>query len=57
LLDDYSAMVRSLVDRFYSGVSRYTTSGFLRIKLGEAQLDWRQIEGIEARDGMRRARH
>jgi len=24
------------VDRFYSGVSRYTTSGFLRIKLGEA---------------------
>lgn len=36
LMDDYSAMVRSLVDRFYSGVSRYTTSGFLRIKLGEA---------------------
>jgi propionate CoA-transferase len=36
LLDDYSAMVRRLVDRFYSGVSRYTTSGFLRIKLGEA---------------------
>ncbi len=36
LLDAYSAMVRSLVDRFYSGVSRYTTSGFLRMKLGEA---------------------
>jgi len=36
LLDDYSAMVRGLVDRFYVGVSRYTTSGFLRIKLGEA---------------------
>lgn len=36
LLDDYSAAVRSLVDRFYSGVSRYTTSGFLRIKLGQA---------------------
>jgi propionate CoA-transferase len=36
LLDDYSAMVSRLVDRFYSGVSRYTTSGFLRIKLGEA---------------------
>ena len=29
-------MVRTLADRFYSGVSRYTTSGFLRIKLGEA---------------------
>jgi len=36
LLDAYSAMVRSLVDRFYSCVSRYTTSGFLRMKLGEA---------------------
>jgi propionate CoA-transferase len=36
LLDEYSAMVSSLTDRFYSGVSRYTTSGFLRIKLGEA---------------------
>jgi len=31
-----SAMVRDLVDRFYSGVTRYTTSGFLRVKLGEA---------------------
>jgi propionate CoA-transferase len=28
--------VRSVVDRFYSGVTRYTTSGFLRVKLGEA---------------------
>jgi len=36
LLDEYSAAVRALVDRFYTGVSRYTTSGFLRIKLGEA---------------------
>jgi propionate CoA-transferase len=36
LLDEYSSMVRSLTDRYYLGVSRYTTSGFLRIKLGEA---------------------
>jgi propionate CoA-transferase len=36
LLDEYSVMVRSLTDRYYSGVSRYTTSGFLRIKLGQA---------------------
>ena len=35
LLDEYSAMVRGLMDRYYSGVSRYTTSGFLRMKLGE----------------------
>jgi hypothetical protein len=27
---------RGLVDRFYSGVTRYTTSSFLRAKLGEA---------------------
>jgi len=24
------------MDHFYTGVSRYTTSGFLRMKLGEA---------------------
>jgi len=36
LLDQYSAMVRGLMDHFYTGVSRYTTSGFLRMKLGEA---------------------
>jgi propionate CoA-transferase len=36
LLDAYSAMVQDLTDRFYSGVTRYTTSGFLRMKLGEA---------------------
>ena len=36
LLDEYSTAVRGLVEKFYSGVSRYTTSGFLRMKLGEA---------------------
>jgi propionate CoA-transferase len=36
LLDEYSAMVRGLMDHYYSGVSRYTTSGFLRMKLGES---------------------
>jgi propionate CoA-transferase len=36
MVDDYSAMVRDLVDRFYSGATRYTTSGFLRAKLGDA---------------------
>jgi propionate CoA-transferase len=42
LLDEYSAMVQALTDRFYSGVTRYTTSGFLRIKLGDA-LGRRQL--------------
>jgi propionate CoA-transferase len=36
IIDEYSAMVRGLVDRFYSGVTRYTTSSFLRAKLGDA---------------------
>jgi propionate CoA-transferase len=34
--DQYAAMVKDLVDRHYLGVSRYTTSGFLRAKLGTA---------------------
>jgi len=34
--DDWAAMVRELVDRFYLDVTRYTTSGFLRAKLGPA---------------------
>ena len=36
LLDPYTAMVQGLVERFYSDVARYTTSGFLRMKLGDA---------------------
>jgi propionate CoA-transferase len=36
VIDAYSDMVKDLVDRFYSGVTRYTTSGFLRTKLGDA---------------------
>ena len=36
LLDAYSAMVRGLMDTYYADVTRYTTSGFLRMKLGDA---------------------
>ena len=36
VLDLYSEMVRDMVERYYSGVSRYTTSNFLRMKLGDA---------------------
>jgi len=36
LLDPYSAMVRGLMDKYYAEVTRYTTSGFLRMKLGDA---------------------
>jgi propionate CoA-transferase len=34
--DDWAAMVRELMDRHYVDVTRYTTSGFLRAKLGSA---------------------
>jgi propionate CoA-transferase len=36
VMDAYAAMVHELVERFYSGVTRYTTSGFLRSKLRAA---------------------
>jgi propionate CoA-transferase len=36
LLDEYTEMVKVLVDRFYSGVTRYTTSAFSRMKIGDA---------------------
>ena len=36
LVDEYTEMVKVVVDRFYTGVSRYTTSTFLRMKLGDA---------------------
>ncbi|WDP93243.1 MAG: acyl CoA:acetate/3-ketoacid CoA transferase [Desulfobacter sp.] len=36
LLEPYTDMVKELVDAFYSGVTRYTTSTFYRMKIGEA---------------------
>ena len=36
VMDDYATMVHGLVENYYSGVTRYTTSGFLRAKLGDA---------------------
>jgi propionate CoA-transferase len=36
LLDAYSVMVHGLMDNYYAEVTRYTTSGFLRMKLGGA---------------------
>ncbi len=36
LLDPYVEMVRELVERYYSNVTRYTTSTFLRARLGDA---------------------
>ena len=36
IVDAYTDMVKYLVDSYYSGVTRYTTSTFLRMKLGDA---------------------
>ena len=36
LVDEYTDMVKYLVENYYSGVTRYTTSAFLRVKLGDA---------------------
>jgi len=55
LLDEYSAMVRTLTDAYYSNVTRYTTNAFLKSKLGDA-LKKRQLAphifktAFEARD-------
>jgi propionate CoA-transferase len=36
VVDRYTVMVKGLMDRYYLDVTRYTTSAFLRMKLGEA---------------------
>lgn len=36
LVDDYATMVQSLVERYYSEVTRYASSSFLRARLEEA---------------------
>jgi len=58
LWDDYTAMVRHLMDHYYSSVTRYTTSGFLRTKLGDA-LKRRQVAPhvYETADEARRHLH
>ena len=36
LIDDYIGMVAGIMERHYSGVTRYTSNAFLRARLGEA---------------------
>ena len=35
LVDDYLEALRGVADKYYAGVTRYTTSAFLRLKLGD----------------------
>ena len=59
IVDEYTEMVKHLVDNYYSGVTRYTTSAFLRMKLGDA-LKKRDVaphiyeSGQEARQALRK---
>ena len=56
LVEEYTEMVKDVVNRFYTGVSRYTTSAFLRMKLGDA-LKKRDVAPyiFESREKARRA--
>lgn len=42
LMDEYFGMVKYVVDNYYCGITRYTTSAFLRMKLG-AELSKRAV--------------
>jgi propionate CoA-transferase len=59
IVDAYTDMVKYLVDNYYSGVTRYTTSTFLRMKLGDA-LKKRDVaphiyeSGQEARQALKK---
>jgi propionate CoA-transferase len=56
LVDEYWAMVRDVVERYYERVTRYTTSAFLRLKLGDALKQRNQAPHIfESRDEARAA--
>jgi propionate CoA-transferase len=42
VMDEYTEAVRSLAERHYEGVTRYTTSSFMRLKLGHV-LEGRDV--------------
>ncbi len=56
LMDEYTDVVKHLVEKYYEGVTRYTTSTFLRMKLGES-LEKRQVAPhiYESREEARKA--
>ena len=56
LVDEYTDMVGRLMDRFYTGVTRYTTNTFLRMKLGDALKERKLAPHIyETREEARKA--
>ncbi len=57
LLDNYSAMIADLSERFYTSATRYTTNAFLRIKLGDALRRRNLAPHLFETAGEARARH
>ena len=59
ILDAYMDLVRHVENKYYLSVSRYTTSGFMRLKLGK-ELGQRKVSSqvfetrAEAREGLKR---
>jgi propionate CoA-transferase len=58
ILDAYMDLVRYVEKRYYLGVSRYTTSGFMRLKLGTGLRDRKVSSHVyetraEARAGLK----
>jgi propionate CoA-transferase len=59
ILDAYMDLVRHVENKYYLSVSRYTTSGFMRLKLGK-ELGERKVSSqvyetrAEAREGLKR---
>jgi propionate CoA-transferase len=51
LVGAYSDTVAKLVSKYYAGVTRYTTSSFLRMKLGDALLERDVAQYIYERSG------
>ena len=41
VMDTYMDLVRYVEEKYYLGVARYTTSGFMRLKLGKGLRDRR----------------
>jgi propionate CoA-transferase len=56
LVEEYTDMVKRVVKKYYSGVTRYTTNTFLRMKLGDALKKRKLAPHIyETRDEARKA--
>ncbi|MET1082009.1 MAG: acyl CoA:acetate/3-ketoacid CoA transferase, partial [Burkholderiales bacterium] len=49
LVDDYAVMIRGLVEKYYSSVSRYSTSAFMRIMLKNELMRHGVKEGLFSR--------